>query len=133
VAYFGAEILLQDKTIDRKALGAIVFSDRKALNTLNSIIHPAIKQYVLENIKLHSNVFIEGALIHQMGLLDTCKAIIVIDTAEEELMKHIHPDKVNILNYQLSGEEYKQLGTKIIYNNYTKEVIEHFCNLVQTL
>src|SRR5262249_28409103 len=37
---FGEEILCEDKLIDRKKLGAIVFDDPPKLAKLNSILHP---------------------------------------------------------------------------------------------
>ncbi len=39
---FGSEILTSDKIIDRMKLGAIVFSDRAALDRLNQIVHPHV-------------------------------------------------------------------------------------------
>ncbi len=45
-AHFGHGILAPDGTLDRKALGAIVFSDPEALQALNTIAH----RYVMEEI-----------------------------------------------------------------------------------
>ena len=42
VARFGAGVLRPDGTVDRPALAAIVFADRRALADLNAITHPAI-------------------------------------------------------------------------------------------
>ena len=39
---FGPEVIRPDGTLDRKALGRIVFSDASRLKTLNRIIHPYI-------------------------------------------------------------------------------------------
>lgn len=39
---FGADILREDGSLDRAALGARVFSDPEALQRLNSIVHPAV-------------------------------------------------------------------------------------------
>ena len=47
VKVFGQEIVSEDKTIDRKALGAIVFADEKKRMILNRIIHPAVRQEIL--------------------------------------------------------------------------------------
>jgi len=40
VAEFGHDILADDRTIDRKKLGAIVFASDEARKKLNSIVHP---------------------------------------------------------------------------------------------
>ena len=41
VAAFGADVLAPDGTLDRRALGNIVFSDPAALTRLESLVHPA--------------------------------------------------------------------------------------------
>ena len=42
VARFGRSVLKEDGSLDRKKLGAIVFSDRSALEDLNRLVHPAV-------------------------------------------------------------------------------------------
>ena len=42
VAFFGEGILNDDKTINRKALGNIVFQDREKRKVLNKIVHPLV-------------------------------------------------------------------------------------------
>ncbi|MBW2558479.1 MAG: dephospho-CoA kinase [Deltaproteobacteria bacterium] len=42
VECFGRKILSKDSTIDREALGGIVFRDNEKLKELNSIVHPAV-------------------------------------------------------------------------------------------
>ena len=41
---FGERILSADRTINRKALGEIVFNDPEARTTLNQLVHPAVVQ-----------------------------------------------------------------------------------------
>ena len=67
VKVFGQEIVSEDKTIDRKALGVIVFADEKKRMILNRIIHPAVRQEILRRLEeaelLHlSYVVVEAAL-----------------------------------------------------------------------
>lgn len=52
---FGDEYLMDNGEIDRKKLGELVFTNRKALKKLNAITHPAIRQEIqLEIDKLSS-------------------------------------------------------------------------------
>jgi dephospho-CoA kinase len=44
VDYFGKEILLPDKKIDRIKLGNIVFADKNKIRELNKIVHPFVYQ-----------------------------------------------------------------------------------------
>jgi len=42
VKHFGPEVLIADGTLNRKALGAIIFANEKEREILNSILHPFI-------------------------------------------------------------------------------------------
>ena len=41
---FGQALILKDGSLDRAALGSIVFGDPQALEKLNAIVHPAVRQ-----------------------------------------------------------------------------------------
>jgi dephospho-CoA kinase len=47
---FGKEVVADDGTIDRKKLGAIVFSDPRHLRKLNTITHPRMKGMIREKL-----------------------------------------------------------------------------------
>ena len=47
IALFGKEIIKKDKTIDRRRISDVVFTDKDMLLKLNGIIHPAVKQRIL--------------------------------------------------------------------------------------
>lgn len=50
VREFGREILASDGTIDRKALGRIVFADQERLRRLEELTHPAIREKLREEL-----------------------------------------------------------------------------------
>ena len=50
VAYFGPSVLLPDGSLDRKALGSIIFNDEVKRRKLNSIVHPAVYRAMLWGI-----------------------------------------------------------------------------------
>lgn len=52
VAYFGDAILQDDHTLNRKALGQIVFSDAQAREKLNAITHPRIQKMMTDQLAL---------------------------------------------------------------------------------
>jgi len=70
---FGRDILMDDKTIDRRKLGPIVFSDKSKLELLNSIVWPEIhrmKQDIIEQVSKegkHDVVVFEGAVLFEAG------------------------------------------------------------------
>lgn len=68
VAYFGENILDEDGTINRKKLGNIVFADKDKMCKLNQIMHPAVKEYIVEWIQREKETestyfIIEAALL----------------------------------------------------------------------
>lgn len=69
VEEFGDGILLADKTIDRKALGKIIFSDKKARTKLNNISHPfifkSIKGELMEKAKDKNIIFLDIPLLFE--------------------------------------------------------------------
>ena len=44
IALFGKEIIKKDKTIDRRRISDVVFTDKDMLLKLNGIIHPAVSR-----------------------------------------------------------------------------------------
>lgn len=74
VKEFGPIVLSSDGTLNRKALGNIVFKDPAKLKALNSIIHPEIKRVILKEIqkirevKSDSTVIFDAAVLLESGM-----------------------------------------------------------------
>jgi dephospho-CoA kinase len=66
---FGPGILRADGSVDRSALGAIVFSDPGALADLDSMVHPRARDRIRRAVELArgsaSGVVLEMALLHR--------------------------------------------------------------------
>lgn len=84
---FGSEILTADRIIDRKKLGAIVFSDRSALDQLNQIVHPHIfaeEERQILGIEADAGeaegglVVVDAALMIEMASYTNYDSIIVV-------------------------------------------------------
>lgn len=96
---FGTEVLASDGSIDRKALGAIVFHNANALAELECIVHPAVREALLDEIKRVSTsgiVIIDavkllegssGALCHSKWL--------VICSQEQEITRLMRRNQLN--------------------------------------
>jgi len=73
VAAFGRDIVASDGTIDRKQLGARVFSDPQALKQLNAIVHPLIAEEINSHIRyirsrgLDAPIVVEAAVLIEAG------------------------------------------------------------------
>lgn len=83
VKVFGAEVLLGDGSLDRKALGARVFQDAALRAKLNAITHPRIAQLGASQIAEHARtgapyVLYEAALIVENNLHRAMQALVVV-------------------------------------------------------
>ena len=95
VANFGEDILQADGEIDRRKLGAIVFSDREHLDKLNSIVHPRMYRMLQEMLKGFSEngakvVVLEAAILIEadwLSLVDEVWAIEVPELVAVERIK----------------------------------------------
>ena len=68
---FGNDIINEDGTLNRQALGAIVFNDPEKLEALNAMVHGAVKDDIVAWRTDHSKrtrLFIETAILYQSGL-----------------------------------------------------------------
>lgn len=66
---FGPGVVV-DGTIDRKTLGAIVFSDAGALRTLDKLVGPALDKYTRAKLEACTNdkIVLDGALLIEWGI-----------------------------------------------------------------
>lgn len=85
VAAFGENILRSDGTVDRSRLGPVVFSSRDKLRTLESILHPWMRDEVrreIEQTETSSSparrVVINAALLFHMEMDSLCDAVILV-------------------------------------------------------
>jgi dephospho-CoA kinase len=84
VESFGEEILARDGSIDRRALGKIVFSDPEKRLLLNSLTHPEIGAEILrriselEQISETGIVIVEAALMVESGSYEKYHRLIVV-------------------------------------------------------
>lgn len=67
VRNFGQEILNEDKSLNRKKLGGIIFRDELLRKKLNSIVHPyifkTIKELIEEYSKIEKYIFVDIPLL----------------------------------------------------------------------
>ena len=91
VEAFGEGILQASGEIDRRSLGAIVFSDPEQLKKLNGIMHPLMARMVQERIEaLEAEgaevAVVEAALLYEAGWDSLVKEVWVTDSSEEEVI-----------------------------------------------
>ena len=67
---FGAGVLRADGTLDRAALGRIVFADPAALRRLEAIVHPAIRPRILAEMEAARAAGAEAVVIEAIKLVE---------------------------------------------------------------
>ncbi len=77
---FGPEILLPDGSLDRPALGRIVFGDSSRLAALEAIVHPAVRPRLVAGIEAAERagsrvVVIEAIKLVEGGLAELCDEV----------------------------------------------------------
>jgi dephospho-CoA kinase len=86
VERFGSSILLPDGTLDRPALGAIVFGDDAARRDLEAITHPAIGElaWARDGAAPEGAVIVhDHPLLVEVGLAGFVDLVVVVDVPEE--------------------------------------------------
>ena len=99
---FGSDVVAADGSIDRKALGAIVFQDAEAMRRLEAIVHPSVGQALLKELASVSPSGI--AIIDAVKLLEggsgaLCQSKWMIVCSEEQELARL------MARNQLSEEE----------------------------
>ncbi len=130
--FFGNGILLADGSLNRRALGEIVFYDKDKLKTLTSITH----KYILEEIERiiaesDRDILIDAPLLFEADLDKRCDATIGVIAYDNILIKRISArDGISLetaaarLAKQHNNDFFVKNCTYIIENNGTAEELE---------
>lgn len=94
--------------VNKRALRNIVFSNRKKLKVLESLIHPFLKEtlkdFIRKNAGCNDLFFIDVALLFEMGWEKYCDFIMVADVDYE-----IQKQRV-MLRDKVSGEDFDKIN-----------------------
>lgn len=85
VSRFGAAIVATDGSLDRGALGRIVFADPRALRDLDEITHPAIVAEIDRRVDAIEEgiVVIDAVKLVESGHAEHCDVVWVVTTGSE--------------------------------------------------
>ena len=129
IALFGEHILKKDKTLDRKAVSDVVFGNEEKLKKLNGIIHPAVRQSVLEEIQLQKEkktaiVVVEAALLLEEHYEKFCDKVWYVQTDREIRISRLMENRgysreksESIISSQAPDEYFAKHADYIIRNN----------------
>jgi dephospho-CoA kinase len=128
---FGSTIANPDGTINRQALGKIVFCDPPARKDLESIIHPAVREVSQAQIAQHADESLIALLIpllFEAGMQDMFDQIWCVDTAYDQLLERLQKrsnlSKEQVdqrLDAQMPQQQKNSLAHVVINNSGTME------------
>ena len=132
VEYFGRDILMDDGEIDRKKLADHVFNNKEALEKLNSMTHPYVKNEIRKLIAEAEAsgecrfVALESAILLECGYEDICDEFWYVYTKPEirrQRMKETRnysDEKVDsVMRNQQPDEVFFEQCSFVIKNNTT--------------
>lgn len=133
--FFGSAILNPDRTLNRKALAKIVFTDKSKLDSLNTIIYPYITGEILRQIRNHSVngeklILLDAPTLFESRADDFCEIIISVVASPEIREKRIierdgltRQQAVERMSSQLDAEFFMAHSDYIIENNDSMETV----------
>lgn len=137
VKLLGRDILAENGEIDKARMAAEIFADEKLLDKVNGIIHPAVKDYILDKIDAFKNskeidfFIIEAALLIECGygkIVDEMWYVYTDDDIRRGRLKSSRgysDEKINqIFSSQLSYEEFKNACSFVVDNNDSMELTQ---------
>jgi len=126
---FGDDIKRQSGGVDRKLLASKVFSNIEKKEQLEEILHPRIRQAMMNEIDLleKDNVFVEVQLLAEKNMGSLFDHIIIVSASKDQQinrLKNVRTMDSNLINQildlQLTDEERKSKLSK-----YPNDILEN--------
>ena len=123
---FGNQVITKEGHLNRKALREIIFKEPTYKKWLEELLHPLIKQKIIEELTLCSSayVIIVVPLLVEAGMTGTFERILVVDSPmAKQLERTLERDKANeelilqIMSSQATKEQRLAVATDIIVND----------------
>ena len=132
--FAGEQIFLADGNIDRPRMAQVIFNDAGKRERMNGIVHPAVKDYILEIYRQEQEkgeleyLILEAALLIEEHYDEICDELWYIYTSEENRRQRLKEnrgysdEKIDtIFKSQLTEEVYRKYCKVVIDNNHEPE------------
>lgn len=137
VAQWGNNIILPNGGLNRQQLAQIVFNDSTQLATLNSIVHPAVRQHYAQWVQeQHSPiVFVESAILHHAHMDTTLQHIWIVQADSETRIERVM-QRNNLSRQEVEARIASQQEppidnrTHIINNNTNQAILPQIMQLL---
>ena len=137
---FGESLIVEGK-VDRKALGAIVFSDLSKRQELEALLHPLIYSEI-ERLSIKADLLgkpylVDIPLFFEGGRYPIKKSLVVYTTAEQQLDRLMNregyskEEALDRIGTQIPVEEKRKMATYVIDNSGTLTQLKQECERVK--
>lgn len=149
VRLFGRQITDEEGNLNRKRIAELIFGDTEKLESMNRIVHPAVKEYIRRAIEQEKKagttyVFIEAALLIEDHYDEICDELWYVYAEERVRRARLRNDRNysderidGIMENQLSEEAFSEHCVFEIDNSGdfedTKKQIDQRMNRYETL
>lgn len=138
IGLLGEDVLCEDLSIDKGKMARRIFADRRLLEKVNGILHPAVKRYILAEIQKERTAgradyfFIEAALLIEEHYDEICDELWYIYASEKARRERLADTRGYteaktdaIMKNQLAEERFRRHCQVVIDNSGTpKEAYE---------
>jgi dephospho-CoA kinase len=129
---FGDEVVSSDGTLNRPALGAMVFSDPKALADLNAITHPAVWRAAIERFEAAEAADPDAVVVYDVPLLVEAAEgrplhfdrVVVVEADRDERIRRLIADRgmseadaVSRIGAQADDDSRRAIADVVLDNN----------------
>lgn len=126
---------VENGALNRKKLGAVVFSDKQALADLNKITHAAVKAEVIRRLRPEPALAAIDAIgLFESGLDTLCKLTVAVTAPEEDRVNRLIARDSITKEYattriaaQKPQQEYSRLCDHTLHNDGTKAAFREKC------
>ncbi len=130
VDLLGKDILSEDSTINKVKMAERIFSDEDILRQVNNIIHPAVEEYILNDIRTEQKkkkidvFFLEAALLIEAGYVPYLDELWYIFSEKDVRINRLiesrgySDEKIRqIMEKQLSDVEFRKYADVVLDNS----------------
>ncbi|MBB5172712.1 dephospho-CoA kinase [Texcoconibacillus texcoconensis] len=133
VKTFGEDILQHDGTIDRQALGRLVFANEEKRQKLNAIVHPAVRKRMKERLNDYlqrgmETVILDVPLLIESQLTELVDKVLLVYVDQHVQLERLQKrdgfgieEATQRVESQMPLAEKRALADEVIVNHGTKE------------
>lgn len=124
------DIYNQDGTLSNSKLAKVIFSDKSKRDALNAVVHPLVKQFVIDTYEEEKEkdeldfLVVESALLVESHFNEICDEVWYIYVSEKERRSRLRKNRGydnekidNIFASQLKEDQFRELSDFVIDNN----------------